>query len=301
MSDELKIGMIGLDTSHCSAFTKLLNDPSEKFAISGGRVTVGYPGGSADIELSYSRVDKVTSKLRDEYGVKIVDSIEAVAENVDAIMITSVDGRIRLKEFEKVVSYGKPVYISKPFTCSTSDAKKIVNLASEHHVSLMTCSILRYAESFTQTVHKAGQETVYGADMFGPMNIEPTQPGFFWYGIHTVEMLYSVLGNDCKSVHVTTNEDQDIAIGVWENGAVGTVRGNRKGNDQFGALIHTDAGTHFVNTNSHPKSKYASTLEKIIHMFKTGEQPVDLQQSIETIRFIEAANESRRNGKVVHL
>ena len=67
MAQVLKIGMVGLDTSHVSAFASLLNDPSKPYHVPGGKVVVGFPGGSKDFEASYGRVEKFTAELRDKY------------------------------------------------------------------------------------------------------------------------------------------------------------------------------------------------------------------------------------------
>ena len=76
----LRIGMIGLDTSHVIAFTRLINDPAKNY---GCKVVVGYRGGSPDIPDSANRVEKFTNQLRDEFGVEIVDSIEQLCSKVD--------------------------------------------------------------------------------------------------------------------------------------------------------------------------------------------------------------------------
>ncbi|MGC9055180.1 MAG: hypothetical protein ACP5KS_15005, partial [Candidatus Hydrogenedens sp.] len=93
---ELKIGLIGLDTSHVIAFTRLFNDPNNPKHIPGARVTLGYRGGSPDLEASYTRVDGFTERLKKEYGVEIVNTIEELCSRVDAVMLTSVDGRVHL-------------------------------------------------------------------------------------------------------------------------------------------------------------------------------------------------------------
>ncbi|MHC4643750.1 MAG: gfo/Idh/MocA family oxidoreductase, partial [Planctomycetota bacterium] len=67
-----RLGMIGLDTSHVIAFTKLINDPAKNY---GCKVVVGYSGGSPDIPSSANRVDQFTKQLQDDFGVEIVDSI----------------------------------------------------------------------------------------------------------------------------------------------------------------------------------------------------------------------------------
>src|SRR5207248_807904 len=74
---EIRVGIIGLDTSHVVAFTKLLNDPKAAGELAGLRVVAAFAGGSKDIPASRDRVDKFTQQVR-EMGVRIVDSIPAL-------------------------------------------------------------------------------------------------------------------------------------------------------------------------------------------------------------------------------
>ncbi|MDF2669509.1 MAG: oxidoreductase, partial [Paenibacillus sp.] len=240
MSAPLKIGIIGLDTSHVTAFTQLLNDPNHTFHVPGGKVVVAFPGGSEDFELSISRVQGFTDTLRDTYGLQIVDSVEAVAELADAILLESVDGRVHLEQFKAIAPFGKPVYIDKPLAVTSEDAQQIAALAKEHNIPVMSASALRYAEGFTEVLGDTENGAIIGVDTYGPMAIQPTQPGFYWYGIHSVEMLYAAFGPGCESVTVTTNDDHDIIVARWADGRIGTVRGNRKGNNKFGATLHRE-------------------------------------------------------------
>src|SRR5690606_29420364 len=104
----LKIGMVGLDTSHCTAFTRLLNDPEDEFHVPGGRVTVAYPGGSPDFELSWSRVEGITAELRENYDVRILSCPEEVAEQSDAILLSAVDGRCQWESVLRISVYIMP-------------------------------------------------------------------------------------------------------------------------------------------------------------------------------------------------
>lgn len=302
MTQPMTIGLIGLDTSHVPAFAKLLNDTSAEFHVPGGKVIAAFPGGSDDFELSYSRVEGFTNQLRDEFGVTILDSPEAVAEACDAVMIESVDGRVHLDLFRRIAPYGKPVFIDKPFAVSSSDAREIVEIAKKHNIPLMSCSSLRYAEGLLAAQSRQDEKGPwFGVDCYGPMALQPTQPGLFWYGIHTVEMLFAVMGTGCVEVTATTTEDHDLVVGRWADGRVGTVRGNRKNNGQFGAVLHGEKGSVFVDVYAHAKPYYASMLERILETFKTGKPAIDPEETIEIIRFIEAANESRETGKTVSL
>jgi hypothetical protein len=300
MDNKLKIGMIGLDTSHCPAFTELLNKESHAHHVKGGIVTCAYPGGSNDFELSYSRVGKITDQLQSEYKVQIAGSPEEVAERTDAILLTSVDGRVHLEQFKQIVSYKKPIFIDKPLAVSFDDAKEVYRLAAEAGIPVMSSSSLRYIEDLQSEVMES-KEKIIGADTYGPMKIEPTQPGLFWYGIHSVEMLYTILGKGCTHLNTVTNDDYDLVIGEWEDGRIGTVRGNRRGNNQFGALVHRESSSVFIDGQKGTKPHYASLLNSILKMFQTSKTQIDPEETLEIIRFIEAANESRLTGKRIKL
>jgi predicted dehydrogenase len=301
MTETKKIGFIGLDTSHVTAFARLFHDANDEFHLPGWRVAAAYPGGSDDFDLSKSRVEGFTSELRDQYGVRMVDSPEEVAERCDAVFIESVDGRVHPEQFKRVAPFGKPVFIDKPFALSSREAREMAELAKRHRMPMMSASALRYAAGLVLELEDESKGAVIGADCYGPMAIEPTQPGLFWYGIHAVEMLYAIMGRGCIHVTASVNDDHDLIVGVWRDGRIGTVRGNRKGNNTFGALIHREKGSQFADIYAHRKPYYAGLLEHVIRMIETGEPPIDPEETIEIVRFIESANESRETGKTVEL
>src|SRR5438552_10768583 len=84
---DLRLGIIGCDTSHVTAFTETLNDPAAKGHVPGGKVVAAYKGGSKDIPSSASRVDEHIKILHDKYGVKVCDSIEELCKDVDAVLL----------------------------------------------------------------------------------------------------------------------------------------------------------------------------------------------------------------------
>ncbi|MEH7380170.1 Gfo/Idh/MocA family oxidoreductase [Bacillus sp. JJ1533] len=297
---DIKIGMIGLDTSHASAFTKLLNDPTNPFYIKGGKVTVACPVGSSDFVLSYSRIEGITKEV-EQCGVQLVKTIEEVAETCDAILLESVDGRTHLEQVKKLVGYQKPLFVDKPFCLSSREATEMVKLSEQYGTPIMSSSALRFAEEVRKAIGIQDKGKIIGADCFGPMDMVDTQPGYFWYGIHSIEMLYAILG--CGAQHVTSvsTVDSDLIVSQWEDGRIGTIRGSRRGNGEFGAIIHFEKGNHYVAISSSTKPFYASLLEEIINFFNNGKTSVPLHETIEIIRFIEAANESKETGKRVYV
>jgi predicted dehydrogenase len=300
MAERLNIGIVGLDTSHVVKFAELFNDETQEFHVAGGKITIAYPGGSPDFPFAYDRIPKFTQQLRDDYGVKITESVEQVAENCDAILLESADGRVHLEQFRKLAPYRKPVFIDKPLAVSSQDAEAIMALADEYGTPVLSSSSLRFSDILQQKI-KNGNGDIIGADCFGPVNLQPTQPGFFWYGIHSIEMLHAVMGPGCVSLRTTTNEDYDQITGVWKDGRIGTVRGNRRGSREYGCLIHRPKSVDYVDIRAERKPYFNCMAEAIIEMFRTGVSPLPMNETLQVIRFIEAANESRLTGETVRL
>ncbi|MCK4982553.1 MAG: Gfo/Idh/MocA family oxidoreductase [Victivallaceae bacterium] len=295
--DSLKIGMIGLDTSHCPAFVKLLNDATNEFHVPGAKVVKAFPGGSELFSSSISRVEGFTNELK-ELGVEICNSIEATAEGMDAFLLESVDGRQHLEQFKILAQYGKPVFIDKPFACCFEDAKAIVELAKEKNVPVMTASAIRYAKGI-DVLRDASK--VEACEAFGPMALLDDYRDYFWYGIHSAETLYSFMGTGCKQVQTTSTDTIDVIVGIWTDGRIGTLRGNRVGANGFGCMLTTEGATKFALV-SPEVPYYALMLKKMLPFFQTGVSDIPVEESLEIIAFLEAASQSRtQGGKVIEI
>lgn len=295
----LKIGMIGLDTSHSVAFTELLHNSTGPYYVPGGQVVAAYPGGSPDFPFGAARVKGFTEEMAGKYGVCICESIEAVAEASDVILLESADGRVHLKQFEVLAPYGKPVFIDKPLAVSYPDAMRIAEIAERYSIKLMSSSALRYSEELVGALEDPSFASgLTGGEAFGPMEMLEGQPGYFWYGIHTTEMLYRILGKGCRQVSAVSWSQHDLIIGEWEDGRIGTIRGAREGMRGFGALLYSTQGPRLVDVTKDKKPFYAGLVEHIMDMFMTGKVDVPLHETLEIVRFLEAANESASRGGV---
>lgn len=295
---ELKLGLIGLDTSHVVIFSDEFNNPEAKHHIDGAKVVAAWPGGSPDLQSSISRVPGYTKDLQEKFGVKIMDSIEDVVAASDAILHTSLDGRVHLEQFKRIAAAGpgKPVFVDKPFALSTAVAKEIFAVAEKHGCPIFTSSSLRFTGALTRILTPEAKPTVKGAQFHGPAAFEPTNPGFYWYGIHPVEMLYTTMGTGCRSVRCVGLENHDLITGVWSDGRIGSVQTNRTGNYTYHGVIHFEKESVHVDVQAETKGFFTCLGEAIMEFFQTRQPPVSAAETIELIRFIEAANESRANN-----
>lgn len=299
MTKTLNIGMAGLDTSHVSAFAKLLHDSTQEHYVSGGRIVAAFSGGSPDFALSINRVEGFTKDLRENHGVEIVDSLAALRGKCDAVMLESIDGRVHLDQFREVVEWGVPVFIDKPLTISGAEAAELVRIAEEKGVKVTSASAIRFAEKFREVLDDG--DAVTGADVYGPMALQDQCPGYFWYGIHSVEMLFAALGAGCREVLAVREECHDVVVGRWADGRIGTVRGNRTGNNGFGGTLHRAGGSRTFDVSTGKKPYYASLLERVMPFFRGEGEVVAPAEMVEVIRFLDAANRSAASREWVAL
>jgi hypothetical protein len=289
---ELRIGMVGLDTSHVTAFAKLLNDPADKNHVPGARVVAAFKGGSSDIPSSISRVEDYTKELVEKRGVKIYDSIEELCRNVDAVMIESVDGRPHLAQARPVIQARKPLYLDKPMAGSLRDALEIFRLAREAGVPVFSASSLRYGKA-TQAVRGGSLGRVTRAETFSPAHLEPHHPDLFWYGIHGVESLFTVMGPGCETVQRGATPDGKILVtGTWSGGRTGIFRESASG---YGGKAWGEKGTAEVGAYD----GYAPLVVEVVKFLQTGIAPVQPEETMEILAFMEAADESKRQGGTV--
>ena len=287
LAEGKRVGIIGLDTSHSLAFTKVLNGNKDNGSYHGYHVVAAYPYGSKTIASSADRIPDYIDKIK-EFDVAITSSIQELLGKVDVVLLETNDGRLHLEQAMEVFKSGKRVFIDKPVAASLEDAIAIYDAAKKHNVPVFSASSLRYIRG----IEKLKGKIIVGADTYSPASLEPTHPDLFWYGIHGVETLFTALGPGCVSVSRTHTTYTDIVTGIWEDGKVGTFRGTRSGDSGFGGTVFTDEGAIVLG----PYGGYEPLLKEITIFFETGVAPVQPEETLEIMAFMTAADESKKKG-----
>lgn len=291
-SEGLRVGIIGLDTSHSIAFTKALNDPKAGDTFGGYQVVAAYPKGSLDIESSVKRIDGYIQEVR-KFGVEIVDSIDTLLTKTDVILLETNDGRRHLEQAIPVLKAGKRMFIDKPIAARLSDAMAIFDAARHYQVPVFSASSLRYIKGM-DGIKKGEAGKVLGAETYSPCHIEKTHPDLVWYGIHGVETLFTAMGAGCQTVVRITTPGTDVAVGTWDDGRIGSFRGLRGEKAGYGGTVFGKKA--IVTLGSY--NGYNPLLSEIVHFFRTGEIPVPEEETLEIMAFMEAADLSKKKGGI---
>jgi predicted dehydrogenase len=289
-AEEIRAGMIGLDTSHVPAFAKIFNNAKDDSELAGIKIVAGYPGGT-DLPASRDRVKGFTEQLRG-MGIEIVDSIPQLLEKVDVVMLESVDGRIHLEEAMPVIKAGKPLWIDKPVAGSLADAVMIYELAEKHNTPVFSSSSLRFGPGIQAALKNEAVGEILGAQTWGSCSYSTGTPDLFFYGIHGVEPLFTIMGVGCVSVTRVQTDTADFVTGVWKDGRVGAYRGIRRGAASAGATVYGSKGIAPVEK----LGSYDDLCREIARFYRTGESPVPAAETLEIFAFMEAADESKRQG-----
>lgn len=285
---DLRLGIVGTDTSHVIEFTKLLNDSSSPQHVPGARVVAAFKGGSKDLPDSYKRVDKFADQLRTKWSVEFVPDIPSLCAKVDGVMIESVDGRQHLEQLEQALACGKPIWIDKPLASSLKDAQEMER-AAKGRVPWFSASALRYGKDVDAM--KFPDTTGVVAWGAGPLGAE--QLDLAYYAIHVVELLYAVLGPGCEEVTRTHTETSDAIVGKWKGGKIGEVRALRPDSD-YGALVFREGGK--VALTPKIDDSYRPLVLEIVKFFETKRPPVPNEETLEIMEFMDAAQRSLSQG-----
>ena len=287
---DLRLGIVGTDTSHVIGFATAFNDSSSPDHVPGARIVAAFRGGSPDIPASRDRIDGFTRQLQEKYGVEIVGTIAELCRRVDGVLLTSNDGRVHLAQAREIIAAHKPMFIDKPLASTLEDAREIARLAKEAGVPWFSTSTLRYAVTGLKTLDLSGVE-VWGP---GPLE-EHHHLDLSWYAIHEAEMLFTLLGTGCEEVTRVESADTSVVACRWKDGRIGTMRALRPYAD-YGAVVFRKTEKSQAS-EMHAIASSPSELDRaLVKFFVSGTPPVPNEETLELIAFLDAAQRSKAAG-----
>lgn len=289
------LGLVNLDTSHTVAFCQRLHHKGvpESQWVDGAEIKWAWRGESN--VCTPEQMDGYQRTLVDEFGVKMLDDLGAMVPLVDGACIEANEGWRHLELARPFLEAGKRCWIDKPFAGNFAQAKATAALAEKHSAAVFSCSSLRFADELQAFC--AAHPTITGVDVIAPAPQHPHNPGLLHYGIHGVEMLFALLGPGCQSVSCVSLPEQEVCVGRWADGRLGTLRGLHNGpwSYAFRAVAGGDGGGVF-DVSVGTGTIYRNLLRHMVRFFETGETPFPLAETLEIAGFMDAAAESAKLG-----
>jgi len=281
---EIRLGIVGLD-GHGPLFARQVNGPSPK--VTGAHVTAAMPVPSVMItEAQLAKNVETTKSL----GVKIVDDPDTLASEVDGILVLHDDGAKHGDLVKMFADKGKPIFVDKPLESSVAKAEALADVCREKRCPVFTASSLRFSPEIHEVISDTRSGPTLAVSTYSPYIEKITMPGWIYYGIHAVETLFALMGRGCREVRCVATECGRIAIGTWADGRTGVAHGVSGGHHGYGFTVWREKRTTAVNVNV--GAIYPELLKRIRDFVATGAPPVDIEESLEVMAFMEAANRS---------
>lgn len=324
-AEPVRIGILGIDNYGSVAYTEFLNRPKAEGVFAGVRVVAAYPIGSDDYPESATLVARWKEQLlnlhqnpKDPNGVappiEMVDSVEALLQRCDGVMIFSLDGRLHRQQAEAVLKARKRLFIGRPLASSVDDAVAILKLAAETQTPCWSSSQHRFSAGFSGMRDHPEVGRVIGCDVYGGWAVDAPEAEKFPRPLHSIETLYTIMGAGVNKVTCASSPTAETIVAEWGDGRIGTYRGIKQGAVKYSATVFGEKGVSTAGIYGHgvPVNGIAPTNDRYVgyeglaielaKFFKGGPPPVSPAETLEIFALMQAAEESKTlGGKPVNL
>lgn len=291
MSGEIRIGMVGLDTSHSVAFTKCLQAPdvAADQKVDGARVV-----SCMRFETPFQDKNGLDTRQKqmEEWGVTVTEDFEEAVAECEAIMLEINDPAYHLEYFRKCVPLGKPIFLDKPMADNTTNARAIYKLAKENGLRVFSASSLRFVPGLIESC-KAIPSSDY-AYTYGALGKAPAGSSIVWYGVHAFEMLERAMGQGAIGVFARRDKAGVVCMVEYPNNRRGIVELTEGSSAYGGCLRDKGKAAPYVCDNSR---LYPNQLEKVVDFFKGAQPAATLDDALEVTAMLDAAERSTQSGK----
>jgi hypothetical protein len=288
---EIKVAVIGLDTSHSVVFTELMQSPdcpAEK-RVPGLRTIscLRFPTPFQSEEGLDAR-----QKQMEGWGVKVTTDFDEAVADCDAIMLEINDPAYHLDYFKRCADLGKPIFLDKPMAGNIEDGRKIYDLAKSKSLKVFSTSTLRFVPQLLEACIQMPEP--YFTTTYGPLGVAPAGSSIVWYGVHSFEMLQRAMGAGAAAVKTVEDKAGVVSVVEYADGRRGVVE-LTVGAGIYGGCLRSKekAVPYVVDMSRH----YPDLLLEIEKFFRTGKAPISLGTTFEVMAMLDAAERSFKSGK----
>lgn len=296
MSKQIRLGCIGIDSSHLPEFTKRIKALNEA-GQTPCRVTQFWTDGKHD----WPNPDDIKKWKTDTLGMGVTEakSLEEMLGSVDGVLVLAVNGNKHKDYAMPSLQRGLPTYIDKPMTCNLEEAKQLLAAARKSGARAYSASSLRFVTEIPKLdFAKLGK--IVAIDAYGAGELLDMMPDLWHYGCHSIELVDAIFkasgqGPGVKRISAIRFEDRHLVDYEYRDGRYVRIRLERKGTWSFGATVHGEQAVQQFVVDFGPV--YTRLVEGMVKFFEGREAPVSLRDIVENVAVMEKGNESiKRDG-----
>lgn len=278
-----RIGIIGTENSHAAAFIEIFKNDANYSDMK--VVCVG------------GMYEDANEKLKEKYGVEVINDPEQMLGKIDAAMITCRDGKYHAKYARPFIEAGLPVFIDKPFTVDAQEALELVQLAKEKSSLMVGGSAVKssYDILMLKNAVEKDRNSVKGGSMVAPVSMKNEYSGFYFYASHLAEMCLNTFGYSPKAVTAKENNDNVVAMIEYENYTVSLLFASGIAK-YFGQVVNADG---IYSREVDISIIYKHECDEFANMLRNGKMKYSYEELIKPVYLLNAIYESYTTGKRV--
>ena len=289
MARDLRIGIIGLDTSHTIEFTRRLQAPDcpPEQRIEGATVT-------RCMRFETPFQDRAGLDGRQQqlegWGVEVTEDFDTAVADADALLIEINDPSLHLEYVRRCAGLGVPLFLDKPLAQDLAAGLEIARIAAEQDLQLCSTSSLRFASGLQDAC--AAVPAPRHVTTFGPINRAAAGSSIVWYGVHAVEMLVRAIGRGAATASTHRWGEDAVVVVEYPDGRTGVVELCVGGG--YGGVLRSgpDVAPYTVEMTG----IYTALLSELMPFLAGAAPPVPLEDAVEVVAILDAAERSSRAG-----
>jgi predicted dehydrogenase len=281
----LNLGLVGVNTSHADAFSRIFNgDDEQPPVVKGARISHVWGNDMERVESLAA-----THAIRN----RVADPREMIGDIDGVLIVDDTGGGATHADLARPFLEAKlPVFVDKPMITSYADAVALFDLAEANGVPLMSCSALRFPVELGDA--RAAFESA--GTLSSIISVGPGE--WFYYGIHAVELLGAITDARPQWVQRHAFDEKDVAIVAYDSGPVAVVETLRDAAYTFHITAFGSEGLATMEVTDMP-GFYANTMREVVRMMETKQAPLTRLQTLDVLAILHAGNRSVETGERV--
>jgi predicted dehydrogenase len=229
----------------------------------------------------------------------IVDKVADMLGMVDAVMITSRDGKHHYPYAKAFLEAGIPLFVDKPFTVTLDDAKALVALAKEKNVPLCGGSSVKYDRAIQElrSYVLGANKPIYGGALSAPIYLDSPYSGFYFYASHLTEMTLEIFGFNPKSA-TAVKYDNGVCATVHYDG-FSVCNHFKVGAEDYSAALYTPQGLYLREVTG--EGCFEKECQSFVDVVRKGQMHYTYEELMAPVYYMNAVKEAYETGKTVEI
>jgi predicted dehydrogenase len=279
----IRVGIIGAENSHSINFGKMFN------------IDHKFPG--VEVTHLWGETAEFARKTAEAGNIPtIVNEQKEMLGKIDALIVDHRHAKYHLEAATPFVKAGIPTFVDKPFCYRVEEGKKFLEMA--RNVGTPVTSFSSIAQSVCTYDIRQQLETMGEINhvvRYGPVDLDSEYGGVFFYGVHILQPLMVMFGEDIQRVKITRNGKKGSASLIFRSGLYATLIFK---NVSYGWETFVETKKGLVELKSRvPETDPIKIYTDIVEMFRTRVEPRSHQSILNEIAVLEALERSAASEK----